>query len=105
MNKFGLIDVEYEINEEGEVKTYPSVTMGDGSVAVSDVGIDGHGFAGIAFGEGEGKGVAVDIDVEPGTRLGSIKADFLLRFNNPRSIDVVIQALERAKVSLVVTDD
>ncbi len=90
---YGRGVVEYKGGLEVE-----AVTMGDGSTLVSGLAKDENGFVGITFHDGCGDGIGVERKVPPNTKLGDIEpASMMIRFNNPHSIDVVVNTLLHVK--------
>jgi hypothetical protein len=78
----------------------PTLQLGDGATLVSNV-VGPEGFAGICFAEAPSpKGVGVDHKNNPGADINEIGAYFQILTQNPKSLDVLIKALKRAKSSL-----
>jgi len=91
---YGMYDVRYKTCE------FPSVSMGDGSVMVHETSVDGYGFVAVGFKANvEPRRIGFEHVVEASLR--DLDSDFLLRFNNSDSIDVVINMLQRAKLQLM----
>jgi hypothetical protein len=82
-------------------KEVPSITMGDGSVALTVSEVDDYGFVNVVMSASKEDTKAGDaITREEGVGIMDLDPYMLLRFDNPKSIDVVIAHLHRAKLVL-----
>jgi len=94
----------YKIQYEG-MEPVKSITIGDGSVLISGIALDSDGFASVAFSCDKGRGVGVSEDVPEGTLLKDyMGVDFMLRFDNPLSVDVLMEKLVDCKKYLLKTE-
>jgi hypothetical protein len=97
-----LTAVDFDTN-----KDIPSIILGDGSIAVTDISgakdIDGNLHSGVALKKLETPVCAGDIinGVEEWSSVDDYSPDFMLMFTKVDSIDVVINALKRAKVRML----
>jgi len=96
-NEYGLYDIKYE-----GMAPVKSISIGDGSVLISGLKLDSDGFASVAFSCGEGREVGVTKDVPEGTLLKDyVPVDFMLRFSNPDSVQVLIDKLVLCKKYII----
>ena len=94
--KYGILEIEYP---NGEI--IPTIVMGDGSVRVSNLLMGDDNMTGVAFSpapKGTKAGDYVEEDI--GKTTAGMGVYFQLLFDNPVSIDVVINRLLAAKKSL-----
>ena len=94
-------DKEYGVHkmQYGDMTPVDAISIGDGSVLMLGIVKDDTGFASVGFACGEGDGV---VGVEKPEMSGKLlcddmKVDFLLRFDNPLSVDVLIEKLVDCK--------
>ena len=96
--RYGSYPVTYAEDEEQEI---PAISVGDGSTLFVATRVDGDGFACMAICCGKGEGVGVSSEVALWTPVTKLAPEFILRFDNPASVDVAIEGLEQVKAELL----
>ena len=78
----------------------PTIRLGDGGTVICDV-VDLDGVSGICFFDGlENRGVGGDHSELSGQQIDKLGAYLQILTDNPASIDVMIDKLQRAKAAL-----
>ncbi len=88
-------DVQYE-----DMQPVKAIELGDGSVSIMDLRLDGVGRAGIAFKKREFGEVGKDSG-DGGKMLNKVKPDFIILTDNVDSLRVLLDKVERAIKHLV----
>ena len=96
---YGYQEITYEGDETK--RNIPSVTLGDGSVGISC--ISGNGFSGVAFSQLKYNSAVGDSISNPFYGKPVYESDpyFMLMFDNPKSVDAVIETLQELKAYML----
>lgn len=97
--EYGIHDYTYEPGNE-VIKT---AVFGDGSVMVGSLACNYGGFVGVMFAPARGEYMIGEYESKrKGKPIAGLGTEFIMTFDNPDSIDVVIAALESAKEELIL---
>ncbi len=72
-----------------------AIELGDGSISIMDIGLDGMGRAGIAFKKHEFGEVGADSG-DGGKMLSEVEPDFIVVTDNIGSLNVLLDKVQRA---------
>ena len=83
-----------EVDYKG-MEPVKAIEMGDGSVSIMDIDVDGEGRAGIAFKKQEAGDVGADSG-DGGKKLDAVNPDLIILTSNPESLKVLLDKVQRA---------